>query len=538
MQFGFRRGKSCIDATFVLTQLIEQQKKRGKGVGLAFLDIRKAYDRVWREGLWKVLEELGYGGKFLSILKALYKDNRVIANLADAQSAPVVQEVGLKQGCNLSPMLFALYIRDLSIKLQNSGHGVEYAGIRIPALFFADDMVLLGKTEDELKKLLKITGDFAVERKLEFNGKKSMVIVSWRERCENKKWEIQGEKLEEGTVYEVKIDETDEYKYLGIWIRARRGIFAQQERKMVQKAKRLAGIIKAVARTGTNNIGNLAWTKVALPAILYGTEIFNPSKRCVKQLETIQNGVGRYITRGEKWTAVSAIRGELGWDTVQTEIDRRQLGFYGRLQKKNSQSWVGKIRDGIDKETGHKIPGWSKEIRDKLNSYHLLEKVEGDDMIWKNRVKKQVKEEEGRKWQEEVNQKDSLRNYMYKENPGFANYWQWKEGSKIAFNIISGSLRTRQKLRQMGNQDEGRCVCGAEEDVEHFILKCPKRAKQREILEDITRGEEQKAESIREYVQRLIGVGIGNGKGQKIGQLLQEMWQDREREREEQKGKE
>ena len=61
-QYGFRKGKRATDAIFMLTQVIEQKKKRGKKLGLAFLDIRKAYDRVWRRGLWETMEKKGYGG--------------------------------------------------------------------------------------------------------------------------------------------------------------------------------------------------------------------------------------------------------------------------------------------------------------------------------------------------------------------------------------------------------------------------------------------------------------------------------------------
>ena len=158
MQFGFRKGRSTLDAVFVLTQMLEKQKKAGKGVAMAFLDLRKAFDRVWREGMWKILEDLGYGGVFLEVVKGMYKENRVVAKLGDAQSKWVNLQEGLKQGCNLSPVLFALYVRDLSVKLMESNLGLSWGELRIPGVFFADDMVIVGETEEQLRKLLRIEG--------------------------------------------------------------------------------------------------------------------------------------------------------------------------------------------------------------------------------------------------------------------------------------------------------------------------------------------------------------------------------------------
>ena len=62
-QFGFRKGKRAVDTVFILSQLIESRRRKGKKVALAFLDVKKGYDRVWRNGMWATLEKCGYGGK-------------------------------------------------------------------------------------------------------------------------------------------------------------------------------------------------------------------------------------------------------------------------------------------------------------------------------------------------------------------------------------------------------------------------------------------------------------------------------------------
>ena len=63
IQFGFRKGRSMCEAAFILRQIFDQGKRK-KNVQIAYLDVRKAYDRVWRDGLWKKLRDTGSGGNF------------------------------------------------------------------------------------------------------------------------------------------------------------------------------------------------------------------------------------------------------------------------------------------------------------------------------------------------------------------------------------------------------------------------------------------------------------------------------------------
>ena len=76
IQFGFRKDKRTTDAMFVLSQLIESQKRKGKKIALAFLDIKKAYDLVDKPLLWSLRRKVGYVGKLTRIIKGM---SRVLA---------------------------------------------------------------------------------------------------------------------------------------------------------------------------------------------------------------------------------------------------------------------------------------------------------------------------------------------------------------------------------------------------------------------------------------------------------------------------
>ena len=101
-QGGFRRGRGCVDQIFVLSRIIENRNNRE--TFCCFIDLKKAYDRVWRDGLWKALFEEGIRGKMWRVLKSLYKSTLSKILLGQDETEYFEIEAGVRQGCVLSPL--------------------------------------------------------------------------------------------------------------------------------------------------------------------------------------------------------------------------------------------------------------------------------------------------------------------------------------------------------------------------------------------------------------------------------------------------
>ena len=160
-QAGFRKGRSTTDHLFVLTEIIRSRKEKRKDTFCAFLDLKKAYDTIPRETIWQRLNQVGIKGKMLRVLKSLYNG---------VQSAVVVEEeitdwfqvnMGLRQGCMLSPILFILVIDELARQIKRSSKGTRLGNLRVNILMFADDIVLIAENPEDLQHLLDVAHTFS-----------------------------------------------------------------------------------------------------------------------------------------------------------------------------------------------------------------------------------------------------------------------------------------------------------------------------------------------------------------------------------------
>lgn len=111
---------------------------------VVFLDAEKAFDRVEWRYLFAVLEKFCFGPKFISWVQLLYSNPKVsvIKNKIRSQLFSILR--GTRQGCPLSPLLFALVIELLSIMLKSlqSIQGIDRMGMEHRVSLYEDDLLL------------------------------------------------------------------------------------------------------------------------------------------------------------------------------------------------------------------------------------------------------------------------------------------------------------------------------------------------------------------------------------------------------------
>ena len=157
-QCGFRPGRSTTDQIFTLEQIFEKSWEYDKDLFASIVGLEKAYDRVPRDKLWKVLREYGVNDQLLRAIKSFYCRQEVCVWVNGKQSKPFHVGVGLRQGYVLSPLLFIVYMNWID-KCSQADECATIGNCKISRLLFADDLVLLSSTESDLQRTLNSFAD-------------------------------------------------------------------------------------------------------------------------------------------------------------------------------------------------------------------------------------------------------------------------------------------------------------------------------------------------------------------------------------------
>ncbi|CAH1250101.1 Hypp8767 [Branchiostoma lanceolatum] len=177
-QAGFRPGRSTTEQIFNCRLIIEKHLQHQRDLFHNFIDFKKAFDRVWHDGLWWVLRGFGVEEGLIQTIEALYEKASSAVFLNNRVGEFFRTTVGVHQGCLISPVLFNLYLEKIiQDTLQDHHTSISIGGRRICNLRFADDIDLLAGTNTELQdltdKLTQSTGSFGMEVSTE----KSKVMV-------------------------------------------------------------------------------------------------------------------------------------------------------------------------------------------------------------------------------------------------------------------------------------------------------------------------------------------------------------------------
>ena len=170
-QKGFIKGTNgCLQHSTTAQELINQAFRSKEDIFIASIDLTNAFGEIPHKLIFNNLKAVGFDEKLINIVKNCYKDSTNIIQTISFKSKRFVVRKGVKQGCPLSPLLFDLAIDPL-LRVINAKHKDEgFKGIAIQA--YADDLLLISKSENGLKNILETVDVFCNYAKLKINVKK------------------------------------------------------------------------------------------------------------------------------------------------------------------------------------------------------------------------------------------------------------------------------------------------------------------------------------------------------------------------------
>lgn len=179
-QTGFVKYRRTQDNVRRALYLVDHIKNSNTESVVISLDVEKAFDSVRWEYLYLTLKRFGFNDQIIGCLKSLYCSPSGRIKINENLSQPVLLERRCRQGCPLSPTLFALFIEPLAqaIREANDITGIQIGETQHKTCLYADDILLtLTKPNISLPKLLALHKEFGSYSGYKLNLNKTQTLT-------------------------------------------------------------------------------------------------------------------------------------------------------------------------------------------------------------------------------------------------------------------------------------------------------------------------------------------------------------------------
>ncbi|GFV65726.1 RNA-directed DNA polymerase from mobile element jockey [Trichonephila clavipes] len=173
-QCGFRPHCSTVHQLLRVTKLIHSGFEKHDATGILFLDTAKAFDKIWHDGLLIKLIRLDFPAPLIKSIYSFLTHRSLRVRVDRILSSPRPIRSGLPQGSLSSPLLFTLYVNDIS--QTDSSH----------LAMFADDTAVISQNKRfsvvifNLKHYISLLELWLNDWKIKVNASKSACLMFTR----------------------------------------------------------------------------------------------------------------------------------------------------------------------------------------------------------------------------------------------------------------------------------------------------------------------------------------------------------------------
>ncbi|TWW73592.1 R2DM Retrovirus-related Pol polyprotein from type II retrotransposable element [Takifugu flavidus] len=381
-QCGFRPGRGTVDQLYTLSRVFEGAWEFAQPVHMCFVDLEKAFDRVPRGVLWGVLREYGVSGPLIRAVRSLYDRCQSLVRIAGSKSNLFPVRVGLRQGCPLSPILFIIFMDRIS-RCSHGVEGIRFGDLRIASLLFADDVVLLASSARDLQLSLDRFAAACEAAGMRISTSKSEAMVLDRKKVECLL-----------RVKEEILPQVEEFKYLGVLFTSEGRMRREIDRRIVAASTIMRTLHRSVVvkRELSRKAKLSIYRSIFVPTLTYGHELWVMTERTRSRVQAAEMSFLRRVAGLSLRDRVrsSAIREELGVESLLLRVERNQMGWLGHLVRMPPGCLPGEVFRACP--SGRRPPGrprtrW-RDYVSRLAWERLgippdeLEEVAGEREVW------------------------------------------------------------------------------------------------------------------------------------------------------------
>ena len=348
-QAGFRPGRSTVEQIFVWKQLAERymEAQNGELVNV-FIDFKKAFDRVWHTGMFKVMQHYNIPRKLTALIQNLYSQAVSAVRIGCDISDWFHQTVGVRQGCVLSPDLFNLFLEHvLGEALDAYEGGALMNGQRVPDLRFADDIDLIGETVSEAQDILEAVHQSSERHGLQINREKTKVMLVAKEQRDITI-----------SVDNQKLEQVSHFKYLGTVITHQNNSSTDIRCRTAQALAAANSLVVIWHNTHISLKTKLRLLDcLIIPIALYGCETWTLNSSDTKKLQAFGMKCLRKVLN-ISW------RDHITNKEVAARASKEE-GYIVNIVKHRQRTWLGHVL----RMKGNRLPKMSLQAHAHNNRY-------------------------------------------------------------------------------------------------------------------------------------------------------------------------
>jgi hypothetical protein len=221
------------------------------------------------------------------------------------------------------------------MELNLSGLGLDLGSINISSIFFADDLVLLGKSRRALDTLMEITRKFFSNHRLELSETKSKIMSHDAATGETTFYSS-------SNLDPILLEQVLSFKYLGIPVNCSPfSFFKNFNQQVKKKAQNYLSSVLSLVRSGPDRseLAFTLWTRCALPSILYGSEIIPLTQDTISEVERCNTIVGKFILQLPRSSANVSCYLDAGLKPIWAVISEKVLLYAQSTMSRPSSYW-------------------------------------------------------------------------------------------------------------------------------------------------------------------------------------------------------
>ncbi|GFY13335.1 probable RNA-directed DNA polymerase from transposon X-element [Trichonephila clavipes] len=349
-----------------LTEKITAGFQRGRSTGAVFLDIQKAFDRVWVSGLVYKLITNNFPPALTHIINSYLVNRTFQVRVNDSLTNTFNINYGVPQGSLLGPLLFNIYINDMPTHPQTSTN------------IYADDTVTLATYKNHntitlaLNNHLYLLQNFFDTWKIKINVDKTVAVLFTRRKTQPTP----------PTLYSTQLQWSQSTKYLGLILDKKLTWKQHLTHKRDKFRKALRALYPLIGWNSELNMYNkiLLYTAVLRPILTYGSPVWGyAADSNIKIIEVAQNSIIRNIVKADRYTKNSYIYKDIKTVPVTTPPCHFQPTNQDSLTNQGppTSGHIYKIRYGMEERFAFHFP--SDDQRPLTSTYSVYtRRVFGD----------------------------------------------------------------------------------------------------------------------------------------------------------------